>query len=320
MCVDTTFARAASNREKWSNEFYFSPSVPEARDSGSLFVDVNSAARNGVSAAMTRIALPAVAGTLVAASAAAGGVLGIPIGLSHAADGFKKLKASYSVGDWEGVAAGTAWSLVGSTYAGLSSLLATDGIMTLANQSVPQALTPAFGYLGIAFYSVLLGYGAYGVLQTTSFRKELKEQIANGTAAHWLKSQLTLAGEENNLPEEEKEKLLQKKWNEFEFRAGKSSGKLLREKIQDLDDPTKVEELFLKVEEGSFKESVKHWLFVLLALLGIVASVAVFTLAPTSLISPLFFAVGAVVWIGVDSPRLHIYLGDKFWKWHKGIT
>lgn len=301
MCVGTTLSSA----------------VPD-RDSCSLVIDANSAARNSLSVAMTRVALPAIAGTLVAASAALGGVLGVPVGFSHAADGLKKVNASANAGDWEGVATGTAWSSIGASYAGLSSLLATDGIMTLAHQSVPQALTPAFGYLGTAFYSVLLGYGAYGALQTTSFRNQLKQKILEEKAAEWVKTQVTLTGEDNNLSAEEKEKVLQKKWNQFEFRAGKSAGKLLREHIQDLDDPKKAKELFLKIEEGSFKESVKHWLFVMLGLLGIIASVAVFTLAPTSLISPLFFAIGAVLWIGVDSPSVHIYLGDKFWKWHEG--
>jgi hypothetical protein len=285
-----------------------------------LFVDVNSAARNSVSVAMTRAALPAIATTFAAASAAAGGVLGVPVGLSLTADGYKRFRASYRAEDWEGAMASTAWGLIGATYAGLSGLLATDGIMTLANKSVPQALSPAFGYLGTALYSILTGYGAYGAWQTTSFRQELKEQMANGTAAEWLKGQITLTGEENDLSFEEKEKLLQKKWNRFEFRAGSGAGKLLREQIEDLDDPAKCEELFLKVEEGSFKESVKYWFFFILGLLGLVASVTVFTLAPTSLISPLFFAIGAVLWLGVDSPSLHVYLGDKFWTWHKGIS
>lgn len=303
MCVGTTLSSAVPDRDSWS-----------------LLIDANSAARNSLSVAMTRVALPAIAGTLVAASAAAGGVLGVPVGFSHAVDGLKKLKTSYDVADWEGGATSTAWTLIGASYAGLSGLLGTDGIMTLANQSVPQALTPAFGYLGTAFYSILLGYGAYGALRTTSFRNELKQKMLEGKAAEWVKAQVTLTGEDNNLSAEEKEKVLQKKWNQFEFRAGKSTGKLLREHIQDLDDPEKAEELFLKIEEGSFKESVKHWLFIVLGLLGIIASVAVFTLAPTSLISPLFFAIGAVLWVGVDSPSVHVYLGDKFWKWHKGIS
>lgn len=318
MCVDTTFSRAATEREKWSAEFFFSPNVPKARDATSLIVDANSAARNSVSVALTRVSLPAIASTFVAASSAVGGILGVPIGLSHVADGLKRLKASYNVRDWEGVATQSAWTLIGSGYAGLSSILAADGIMTLAGKTAPQALTPAFSYFGSIFYTALLGYGTYGAWQTGRFRQNLKEKIAEGTAADWLKAQVTLTGEENHLSSEEKEKVLQKKWNQFELRAGKGCGAFLREHIADLDDPEKVQEIFLKVEEGSFKESVKHWFFVLLALLGLAASLAILLLPPTSLISPLFFAVSAVLWVGVDSSDLHVYLGNKFWKWHKG--
>ncbi|MBX7065810.1 MAG: hypothetical protein K1X28_01135 [Parachlamydiales bacterium] len=303
MCVDQTYVRACSLRDEWNRNF---PFFPNERESGTLFVDANSAARNSTSAAAACRTLPAAAATFVAASSAVGGVIGVPVGLSIVRDGLKSAKAAADVSDWEGTACKTAWAGIGAGYAGLSSLLATSGIMTLANRTVPTSIGTAFGGLGVGFYGMLLGYGAYGLWQTSKFRRELKRALEEGRAEEWIKEQVTLNETEQKLPEEEQKTLLQKKWNQFELRTSSSCGKLVRDSILEgraID--------VLEVEKASYKETIKHIFFIVLALLGIAASLCVLFL--TGPVSPILFAVSAVLWVGVDSSGIYDYLGEKFW-------
>jgi hypothetical protein len=78
-------------------------------------------------------------------------------------------------------------------------------------------------------------------------------------------------------------------------------------------DSVEARELIQEVEKAAFKEKVKHVILIAIAILGILASIFVVVL--TGPASPLLFAIGALVWFGVDSSRLHNYIGEKCWNW-----
>lgn len=285
MCVDQLHAPTIVAREPDK------PFFPEAREKGALFVDINSALRNGASAVSALKTLPAAVALFIAASQAVGGVVGVPIGFAVALDGIRKAKRAAEVSDWEGVAHNTAWACVGAGYTGLSAILATSGIMTLANKAAPAIFNTAFGGLGIGFYGLLAGYGAYGLWKSRQFKGELNQAKLEGRAAEWIQEQAASPG--------------------FELRVGSAAGKLVRDRLA---AGGKVDEaLIFEVEKGCFKESVKHILLFALGLLGIAASLCVLFFAGP--LSPLLFAISAVIWIGVDSSSLHDYLGEKFWSW-----
>lgn len=311
MSVDQTYLRENRAHELWSEK---RPFFPEEKESAALFVDANSILRNSTATASAIRPMPGFTGLFVAGSAAAGGIVGIPLGLSIVRDGYKKAKESIRVRDWEGALHKSSWSAIGLGYAGLSSMLAVDGIMKLKGKAPPATLNTAFGAAGIGFYSALLGYSSYGLYQTVKFQKELKLAQSQGRALDWLKSELTLSKEESSQPHAES--LLQKKWRQFEFRTNAKCSALIREKLPHLENEAQAREWIVEVEKANFKESLKYLILVILALLGIAASVCVLLFAGFS--SPLLFAIGSVVWLGIDSSSLHEYLGEKCWAIKKG--
>jgi len=305
-------------RAEWNKDLSF---FPNARETGTCFIDANSAFRNGTSTAGALTTLPAGAIAFVGASAAAGGIVGVPVGLSVARDGFKKAKVAAKCRDLEGIAHNGLWSNIGLTYAGLSSLLATEGVMVLKGVTPPPAITPAFAYLGFALYGSILAYSSYGLYQAASFKSDLKSRVKNEGdrgALRWLSEQVSLSPEELKKSEEEQAKILQRKWNRFELRTDSSCGALVREKIPALMkdfNPVQARALIVEVEKSAFKQKVKHISLIVIALLGLAA--CVFILVAMGPASPLLFAVGAVTWFAVDSSKLYNYIGEKLWNFKK---
>jgi hypothetical protein len=293
-----------------------------AREAGGCFIDGNSALRNGTSATAALTPLPFAATVFVAASAAAGGIVGVPIGLAVALDGAKKVKAAAQCGDLEGVVHNGLWTNVGATYAGLSSILATEGVMILQGAAPPAALAPAFVGLGLALYGGLLAYGTHGLWKCSQFHSQLKTALKEGGnlgALRWLSAQVTLTDEEKKRPDAAK--ILQRKWSRLDLRIGAASSALVREKLSKLMEqfnPVLARELILAVEKAVFKEKVKHIILIAISILGILASVFVVVL--TGPASPLLFAVGALIWLAVDSSRLHNYIGETSWSWYSKMS
>ncbi len=293
---------------------------PNAREFGTTYlVDVNSAIRNSASTVSAFRPVPTFfSTTLVGASASLGGVVGVPLGLSIVRDGFLKAKHAFKWGDVEGAVHKSLWGAAGAGYAGASGVLAADGILTLANQSIPAAINPAFAGLGLVLYGSLLVHGAYGYIQTAKFGRELQRALNSGgdlAAIDFLKSQILLSKEEiAKYPEKEWGRLLQKKWNQFELRTNANVAALARQTLLFETDPKLLHELIIEVQKANHKEKVKHILFIVLALLGIAASI--FVILSTGPISPIFFAIGAVLWLAIDSSALHNWVGDYSWrKW-----
>lgn len=316
-------------QEHWNRQDFHESMVycPNEKESTSMIVDANSAFRNSASAVKSVSPLPIIAGSMISASALVGGVLGIPIGLAGARDGFVKGKAALACGDAEGVALNTLWGSFAASYAGISGLLAADGIMGLTGSGLPASMTPVFGGLGIGMNVGLLAYSTYGLNRTSQFNKEMKavlEKEGERGVLNWLNGQVTLTrGELEDIrrtakdPDKEIAKLLQKKWNAFEFRTSASCGNLVREKLPGLLDKFDLEgakALIQEVKKANFMSRVKHVCFLAIAVISIAAFICLFIASGPA--SPILFAIGAVTWLAVDSSRLHKYIGEKCWNWH----
>ncbi len=289
----------------------------DAREAASCFIDGNSFLRNGTATAAALTPLPFAATAFVAGSAAAGGIIGVPVGLAVAQDGVKKVRAAAACGDLEGVVHNGLWASAGANYAALSSVLATEGVMILKGAAPPAALTPSFVGFGLALYGGVLAYGAYGLWKSSQFHSQLKTAVKEGGnlgALRWLSAQVSLSEEENH---PDAAKILQRKWSRLELRMGAACSALVREKLSKLMEqfnPVSARELILAVEKAVFKQKVKHIILIAVSILGILASVFVVVL--TGPASPLLFAVGALLWFAVDSSRLHNYIGETSWSWY----
>lgn len=294
---------------------------PAERESASLIVDSNSLVRNSINTAKSLSSVSSAVNSFVCGSAFIGGALGVPIGLSIVRDGYLKGKSAYQYGDSEGAFYSGALALCGAGYAGVSSLLATEGVMGLARTSVPVAFTPAIGGLGIAMSGAILGYSAYGLKETVQFKKGLERAKEGGgerAAIEFINRQVCLThGEILGKSDQEIAKSLQKKWNGLERRVGADCAKMIRETAPDLMknfDLEKAKSLITQVEKANFKERVKH---VMLLVVGFISALAFAgLLLTTGPFTPLLFAVGALLWIGIDSISLHEWIGEKCWGWH----
>lgn len=321
---DSIYFREHALRERWNRQTSF---FPNAREAGSCFVDGNSVLRNGTATASSFTALPACANAFIGVSAAAGGILGVPVGLSIARDGYKGVKAAVQCRDLEGVFHKGLWGSVGANFAGLSGILAAEGIMSLQGSAIPAAIAPAFAGLGFGLYGSLLGYGAYGYWRAAEFQKELKMVVRNEgdwEALQFLSRQIDLTESELNEvrrsknPGREKARLLQKKWNRFELRTNARCASVVRERLPALMqnfDPVQVRELLVEVEKAAFQSKVKHILLIVLAILGIGASI--FVIVAMGPASPLLFAVGALIWFTVDSSGLNNCIAETCWAWRQ---
>jgi hypothetical protein len=316
------------NRQRFNEAMVY---CPKEKETTSLLIDTNSVMRNTASAVKSVSPLPIAAGCFISSSSVIGGVLGVPIGLCVARDGFVKGKAALSCGDAEGVATNALWGTVGAAYAGISGLLAADGILSLQGSALPASLTPLFGGLGLAMNGGLLAYGAYGLKQTSQFNKEMKavlEREGERGVLNWLNGQVTLTrGEVADIrrtakdPEKEIANLLQKKWNAFEFRTSAAVANLVREKLPGLlekFDLVKAIALIEAVEKANFMGRVKHINFLVIAVISIVAFICLLVVSGPA--SPILFAIGAAAWLAVDSSKLHKYIGEKCWNWHRRDT
>lgn len=117
-------------------------------------------------------------------------------------------------------------------------------------------------------------------------------------------------------PSQEETRLLTKKFKQLELRVGSSCAADVLNQLPDLlqnFDDAKATDLLKKVEKSCFKEKVKYFLFIVLGVIGLAASLCI--ILTTGPASPFLFAVGALLWFSVDSSKFHEYLGEKCWVW-----
>jgi hypothetical protein len=252
---------------------------------------------------------------LIGASLVGAALVGIPVACAIARDGYKKTKIAVETRDLEGVAHQGMWCGMGVSYAGLSGLLGAAGIYSLQGKVAPAFITPAITAGGGAMYGLLLVYGLHGLTKVTKFKSKLN-QLEGREALQWLNQQIALTPQEMTIAPEAREKLLQKKWNQFVLRTDAACLAKVKEKLPALlenNDPIAANELIQGVKKACFKQQVKYILLLALAVIGIAASVCVLVLSGPA--SPLLFAIGALLWFTVDSSKFHNYLGEKFWTW-----
>lgn len=313
---NNVYTQACLDRNTFETELDF---FPEARELDCCIIDSNSAARNSSSAAKGVFSLPAFATTAINVSAAVGGILGVPIGLAGARDGYLKAKYAFKVGDREGVGTNILWGSFGAGFGGVSGILGTEGIMGLAGTAIPATLGTAFGGVGLGMNGALALYGAYALNEARKFGDELTKRSPE-EAFEWLREQISLTADEIQEcrqceePDKEMARRLQKKWNALELRVGSACAKKLREAL--FEKIENLAELIEEVEKANFKQQVKYVLFIMIALVGTAAFVAM--MLSTGPASPAFFALGALLWLTVDNSKLHSYIGEKCWTWHRG--
>lgn len=307
----------SEQRNHFYNELKF---FPDLRVASACLSDANSILRNGASAVRPLISIPAVA-TAISGSALAGGVLGLGIGLSAVRDGYKKGKMALKHGDGEGVALQTAWGAFGAGYAGLSGVLITEGAMTLQGATVPTAVLHSLPGIGFAMNGLLIGYAAYGLHATSSFANQLEEKLKIGEreAFDWIRDQVSLNSDETkDCSEKEIIEKLQKKWNAFEFRTNRDCEKMVREKLPALMekyDAKSAKELIGAVQKAVYKEKIKHRLFLLIAVVSVVAFVAL-SVVSMGTFAPVLFALSSLLWVAIDSPDIYNSIAEKCWSWH----
>lgn len=264
-----------------------------SREIAACTADGNSAIRNTATSIRSVAVIPIVA-AMANGSAVLGGALGVPIGLAIVRDSYLKGKEAYQCNDKEGMALSALGVTIGSSFTAVSGLLGAEGIMGLAGATVPYAFAPAMGGLGIGMYVAIGAQGVYGLVQTRSFAQKLKEQK---NKFRWLKEQY------------------KKDKNAFAFRTSPACAEKMSQ-FSKYPTVQQTRELIEEVEKANFKQQVKYAFFILVTLLGIAAFVAF--LITTGPIAPALFAIGALGWLCIDSSRLHNFIGEKCWTWHRG--
>jgi hypothetical protein len=285
--------------------------ILKVREGAGCTVDLLSIARNGASAVKEVSAIPA-AMTAISAAALTGGLLGLPIGLSLFYGSCKDMSASIACKDREGIVQN---GLMGTTvfgYAAISGVLAANGIMGLAHIAAPAAMGGIIGGIGLGMYVPMLGFAINGLIQTKSFANQLDKKKDPHEALKWLAHEIGL---------DATGKTREKKMRQFQRRTDSDCAQFVAETLPALlkkFDPEKAKTLIGRVKKANFKQQVKYGLFTAIALLGIAAFVLMLVLSGPA--SSILFAVGAALWLTVDSSKLHNWIGEKCWDLHVRLT
>lgn len=251
-----------------------------------------------------------------------GGVCGFAAGSGTVYHHLKKGKQAFNCKDAEGVIHNGLRSLSAFCYAGVSSILTANGIMGLMSKAVPATLGTAFIGFGFGLYVPLLLFGVNGLKKGHDFCSDLEKIEKTGTIAtlNWIKNQITLSVNESQLPQQEKEKLLKKKQNEFSLRTSEECLKTILQKIEhkSINDLQYEEQLNIieTVKKANFKQKVRYRIVTIISLIGLATFLSI--LFTAGITTPILFALGFLFWLSLDASRLHNKIGDKFWDWsHK---
>jgi len=280
--------------------------------------DIISIGRN-VASGVKDVTTSIAGSTAIAGSAIAGGVLGLGISLGIVKRSVVDGKVAWKCGDSEGIAMQALNLHSGLAYAGVSGLMTTSGVMGVQSITVPAAIGSAFTGLGFAMYGAMLIQGSYGMGAACKFSKEMNSHTENKEILKWIESKLTLSEEEKSLPEDVKAKLLKKKESIFAFRTSKDCAAMVAKNLSmaiDKPDSTEASELILSVKKANYQTKVKHVIHILIAILGLATCVAGMLCPP--MIACILFAVGAGLWLTVDSSVIHTKIVEKCWEWHHG--
>lgn len=322
-------------------------SSPPFQEGNACAIDGGSFFRNFLSASAE---LPTVPGETaakiangVAGMSIAGGAMAFVQGGLIARKSYKVAKQAYEHGDTEGVQQAVLMGTSGLSYSTVGAGMVVNGAATLAGKSALAAGgAVAITVGGIAMDGLLVVYAAYGWKVTRAFRMELKEILNENRepseaermreALAWIHDQVSLNDWEimeirqtAKDPEKEILKRQQKKWDQFERRVGTEACAAVRhhlprfEALQeglaagDAEALSSAKEIVQEVEKGNYKERVKYKLFFLVAIIGLIGFTLAIVFPP---LAPVAFAIGAVIWLTVDSSKIHGYVTEKCWQRH----
>lgn len=322
-------------------------SSPPFQEGNACTIDVGSFTRNSISGAAELPFVPAGAAAKMANGVAgmtiAGGAMAFVQGGLIARKSYKVAKQAYEHGDTEGVGQAALMGASGLSYSTVGAGMVINGSATLAGKTALAAAGGmAITVAGIAMDGLLAIYAAYGWKVTRQFRMELKE-ILNAErepneaerlreALAWVQTQVSLSDWEimeirQSAADPEKEILnrQQKKWDQFERRVGVEACAAIRHQMPRFEalqeglaagDVASIDEarsIVQEVEKGNYKERVKYKLFFLIAIIGLIGFALSIAFPP---LAPVAFAIGALIWLTVDSSKIHGYVTEKCWQRH----
>ncbi len=314
-----------AHRERVRSEMAPRTLYSKLSEANGVTIDVLSAVRNGAAAGTlavdTSVKASAVAAKVlsgVSALAIVGGALGVATGLSIIRNAGLKLANAFQNGDWEGGFDNFTFGLVGLSYGTVSGSMVVSNAAAFAGAAATAtAASLSITVAGFALYGLLGIWSGYGLAINHSFRSQLEERLqGEGDAAHlhatlsWLGS---LVGGTWSKAQ------LNKKWDQFASRTSEAACRLVRERVTlqflkrlEANDPAAIQEakfIVAEVKKANGKQLVKNYLLMAIALLGIAAFICGILLS-ASPIAPLLFALGAILWLGFDSSKVHEKLGD----------
>jgi len=192
---------------------------------------------------------------------------------------------------------------------------------TFANAAAAAAAGAMASIIGgFAMYGAIGIAAGYGLAANHLFRQELNQILdPNGgdrqklsDALVWLQQQVRGSDQETEL---------HKKWDQFAFRSSEACCRFVRETITpellerleagDREAIHQAESIVQEVKRANGKQLAKHYLLMAISILGIAAFIcgSVFATGP---FAPLLWAIGAVLWLGIDSHWVHEKWGN-FW-------
>ena len=321
--------------------------------------DSLSFVRNTFSAAISDPNTPVIlfGGSLKAADAVGrmalgGSVLSMASGGFIMRDSYREGKKAHAHGDAEGGALAGANGYIGANLSFLGAATMTYNVAAMTGSTGASAAAAAAGVSaitgsGFALYGAIGIVGAAGAAIAGRFRAKMNEMLerqglSEAERLHemltWMRQNATLseyeemeilakAEAEGKDGEAELKRELQRKWDQFDRRAGGSCCKAIREKatpefLEKLKkgDPVALEEARLlvnAVSKANFKLLVKNVILVVIAILGILAFIG--SLVMSGPLAPVLFAISAVLWLLVDSKRVNEKSSELLWKIRNSI-
>lgn len=301
-----------------------------------VFSDLNSIARNSLIAASKAARVVSYSGIL-------GGVSGVYIGAKLVNGGIREYDNASKCDDTEGKINGALDTTIGLTYGTVGLSMITGFLPGVTDAALPQ-----FDFMGPTGNAAMFGMGmgclasgAYSLYHQSQFRdgltaiiddKKVSAQERARKGLIFLQQQLVVTDGEmveliSKYPdavvrEDKTKKLLQKKWSQFVRRVGettaqsvaKNCNSLLKSVLAgDSKAVTKAVTLLQEVDKNSFKISVKKALLLFLGILYATLGLLSFAI-PDSIALPILFAIGAFIWLPIDSQRVGNAFGNFVWK------
>lgn len=258
---------------------------------------------------------------VVGAGVIAGGALGVLAGGNIVRESLPKIAKDYERGNLEGGINHAGDAFIGASYTTVAAGMVVGQSATFANALATAAAGSMASIVGgYAMYGAIGISAGYGLAVNHLFRHEFN-QILEQASDNRQKLSDALVWLQRQVRGGEKETELHKKWDQFASRTSEACCRFVRESVTpallerleagDRDAIQKAESIIEEVQRANGKQLSKHYLLLAISILGIAAFVCgtIFTAGP---FAPLFWAIGALLWLGIDSRYLNEKWGN-FW-------